>query len=144
VAPLGNVSGVTRVALASAVVALAAACGAADPCDEAPPEDPDCPDLTFSGDLYDEWRPVEPPAVTEELGDARYPACNDEEPCNGPDLGGFAATDVWLLEGVDPEDALIGLRQGTKTHVVFLRRGLDPSTVEGLPSRPTAEPSADG
>jgi hypothetical protein len=115
-----------------AVLALAVACSSADPCADPPPDDARCPDLTFSGELYDEWRQVARPAVTQELGDARYPACNDDEPCNGPDLGGFGATDVWLLEGVDPEQALIGHRQGTETPVIFVRRGTDPATLPGL------------
>ena len=126
-----------RLASATAALALVAGCGAHDPCAHRPPEDASCPDLTFSGELYDEWRPVEPPDVTQELGDARYPACNDDEPCNGPDLGGFAATDVWLLEGVDPEQALIGYRQGTETHVVFVVRGTDPGAVPGMSAAPT-------
>lgn len=114
---------------AVAVLALTLACSSPDPCADLPAEDGDCPDLTFSGELYDEWRPVDRPPVTQELGDARYPACNDDEPCNGTDLDGFGATDVWLLEGADPAQALIGYRQGTETAVVFVRRGVDPSTL---------------
>jgi hypothetical protein len=93
--------------------------------------DPRCPDLRFSGLLYDEWRETVPPPTLQELGDAAYPACNDAETC-GPDLGGFAATDVWLLEGVDVESAILGYRQNTETYVIFLRRGIDPDTVPGL------------
>lgn len=111
-------------------VVLAAACTRGASCEPAP-RDPSCPDLRFSGVLYDEWREVAPPPVRQELGDAAYPACNDAETC-GPDLGGFAATDVWLLEGVDPDDAVIGYRQDTETYVVFLRRGADPGSVPGL------------
>jgi hypothetical protein len=117
--------------MAAALLAvLAAACGGDATCETAP-RDPSCPDLRFSGVRYDEWREVTPPRVRQELGDAVYPACNDAETC-GPDLGGFAATDVWLLEGVDPDDAVIGYRQDTRTAVVFLRRGADPDAVPGL------------
>lgn len=123
-----------RTVSVGAVLVLATACGSQDPCADPPPDDPTCPDLSFRGELYDEWRPVDKPATTEELGNAPYPACNDEEPCNGPDLGGFAVTDVWLLEGVDPERALIGYRQGTEISVVFVRRGVDPEAIEGLPA----------
>jgi hypothetical protein len=96
------------------------------------PADPTCPDLRFSGDYYDEWRETDPAPILQELGDAVYPACNDAETC-GPDLGGFAATDVWLLKGVDVREALVGYRQDTETHVIFVRRGVDPKTVAGLP-----------
>ena len=98
---------------------------------EASPSDPDCPDLRFRGHYYDEWHEVDPAPPLEELGDGAYPACNDAEHC-GPDLGGFAATDVWLLEGVDLEKAVIGIRQDTETYVIFVRRGTDPDTVPGL------------
>jgi hypothetical protein len=33
---------------------------------------------------------------------------------------------------VDSGDALIGLRQGTETPVVFVRRGVDSATIEEL------------
>ena len=107
-------------------------CGSSDDaaCKPAAP-DPECPDLRFSGVLYDEWQAVDPPPVLQEIGDAVYPACNGPEHC-GPDLGGFAATDVWLIEGIDTEQALMGYRQGTETHVVFVRRGTDPESVPGL------------
>jgi len=104
---------------------------ATDAACEARARDPGCPDLRFSGHHYDEWRETDPPPILQELGDAAYPACNDAENC-GPDLGGFAATDVWLLEGVDVETAVLGYRQDTETHVIFVRRGVDPDTVPGL------------
>ena len=122
----------TLVAFALGSVLLAG-CAREATC-EAAPRDPACPDLRFSGVLYDEYGEAQPPAIRQELGDAAYPACNDAETC-GPDLGGFGATDVWLLEGVDPEDAVLGLRQGTQTVVVFLRRSADPADVPGLPAR---------
>jgi hypothetical protein len=116
--------------VAVVVLALAASCTSEAGC-EPGPRDPRCPDLRFSGHYYDEWRETEAPPTRQELGDAVYPACNDAETC-GPDLGGFAATDVWLLEGVDVENAVIGYRQDTETPVIFLRRGVDPDAVPGL------------
>jgi len=112
------------------ILALSASCATNADCGAAA-RDPRCPDLRFSGHYYDEWRETDPPPIRQELGDAVYPACNDAETC-GPDLGGFAATDVWLLDGVDAESAVIGYRQDTDIHVIFLRRGIDPDTVPGL------------
>lgn len=124
--------------LAAPVVALLVSCGSSPPAAEPPRADRDCPDLSFSAELYDEWRAVRLPDVTEELGDARYPACNDVEPGNGPDLDGFGATDVWRLPGVDPANAIIGYRQGGEIPVIFVHRGLDPAQVLGLDSGTTA------
>lgn len=118
--------------VATALAVLLLGCSASDGCADRPVADGDCPDLTFSSELYDEWGPAELPSITQELGDAGFPACNDDEPCNGPDLDGHAATDVWLLEGVDPSHALIGFRQGTRTPVIYLRQGLSPEQVPGL------------
>ena len=114
----------------AAFMAVLSGCGSTARCAPAP-GDPDCPDLRFRGHYYDEWREVRPAPHLEELGDGTYPACNDAEHC-GPDLGGFAATDVWLVEGVDLDRAVIGLRQDTETYVIFVRRGLDPDRVPGL------------
>jgi hypothetical protein len=123
-------------ALVVAFVAVTASCSSQQPACTPGPPDPACPDLHFSGQLYDEWREHDPgQAVLQELGDASYPACNDEEVC-GPDLGGFAATDVWLLRGVDPDEAVLGFRENTRTYVIFVRRGLDPAEVKGLPASP--------
>lgn len=122
-------------ALASALALVLTACTSPGTCEASTSDDGDCPDLVFSGSEYDEWRPVDLPDVTEELGDARYPACNDREECSGPDLDGHGASDVWLLEGVDPQQALIGYRQGSETPVIFLRQGVAPSDVPGLPAR---------
>ena len=106
---------------------LSASCASPQAC-TAGPSDPQCPDLHFSGRYYDEWREFHPGPLLQEVGNATYPACNDDENC-GPDLGGFAATDVWLIDGVDTEDAVLGYRQNTQTYVVFVRRGLDPDTI---------------
>lgn len=118
--------------VATALAVLLLGCSASDGCADLPVPDGDCADLTFSSELYDEWAPAELPAITQELGDAAFPACNDDEPCNGPDLDGHGATDVWLLEGVDPQHALMGYRQGTRTPVIYLRHGLTPERVPGL------------
>jgi len=117
---------------AAAALLVLLGCTGRDPCADLPIDDGTCADLTFSGDLYDEWEPAELPAVTEELGDASYPACNDGEPCNGPDLDGHGGTDVWLLEGVAPDRALIAYRQGTEVPVIFVRQGVDPGDGPGL------------
>lgn len=128
---------------ATALVAaglLLASCGADESCDPAAATDPEptaCADLDFRGTMYDEWRAVDAPEpqVMQELGNATYPDCNVEDGCAG-DLEGFGATDVWLLGGVDPTDALIGLREGTDTFVIFVRVGVDPDDLE-----PLAEPT---
>jgi hypothetical protein len=93
----------------------------------------DCADLTFRGHSYDELRPISasPPSQMQELGDANYPACNDD-PCRDGDLGRFGATDVWLIDGVDPHDAVIGVREGSATYAVFLRVGVDPESLPAL------------
>jgi hypothetical protein len=83
----------------------------------------------------------------QELGDdAAYPACS-EDPCTGDDLGGLGATDVWRLDGVDPEDALIGIRQDSQTYVVYVRVGVDPDSLpipdreSGFPDQGASSPS---
>jgi hypothetical protein len=121
---------VRRWVVTALALVLSASCASDAACEPAP-ADPSCPDLQFSGQFYDEWREFDPGPILQEQGDANYPACNDKERC-GPDLGGFAATDVWLLKGVDTEDALLGYRQGTQTYVIFVRRGVDPRSVAGL------------
>ena len=81
----------------------------------------------------DEWRVVEPEGRLQEVGNATYPACNTAQRCEEDAYDGFGATDVWLLEGAEIDDAVIGLRQGTHTYVVFVRVGADPPT--GVASR---------
>jgi hypothetical protein len=118
-------------------VVVLASCTSHAAC-EASPSDPECPDLKFNGHYYDEWHRVHPAPPLQEIGDAVYPACNSSENC-GPDPGGLAATDVWLLEGVDRAKAVIGIREDTDTYVIFVRRGVDPDTVPGL--RRAAQPT---
>lgn len=119
-------------AITSAAVAvlLLTSCGAEEHCTTAVVPG-DCHDLTFKGISYDEWREAVLPNPFQELGDATYPACNDTDSCDGEGLGGFGATDVWLLEGVDPSDAVLGLREGTHTAVIFVAVGVDPASLEG-------------
>lgn len=114
------------------VLALSA-CGSEGDCDPTP-EPESCADLDFRGVLYDEWQPVDAPApiVMQELGNATYPACNAAATCEGDELIGFGSTDVWLVEGVDVTDAVLGRREGTTTTVIFVRVGVDP---EGLRSK---------
>jgi hypothetical protein len=113
-------------------LALLTACGSDDPC-PAPAEDADCADLRFGGRLYDEWREVPASAARQEVGNATYPACNAVEGCPGSEFDGFGATDVWLLPGVEIEDAVIGIREGSDTYVVFVRRDVDPASLPSLP-----------
>lgn len=120
----------TWVLPAVAIVVVLASCASSAAYEESP-SNPECPDLRFRDHYYDEWHEVHPAPILEELGDGVYPACNDAEN-RGPDLGGFAATDVWLLDGVDFEKAVIGIRQDTETYVIFVRRGIDPDTIPAL------------
>jgi hypothetical protein len=112
---------VTRVGLVAAALLLSA-------CSQPDCEEPaDCADLLFHGESYDEYRPIDaaPPGQLEELGNATYPKCN----CDPDDLGGLGATDVWRLDEIDGSDAVIGVRAGTSTYVVFVRVGVDPESL---------------
>jgi hypothetical protein len=110
-------------------VMLVVSCGTDDSCAQASPAS-DCHDLLFQGASYDEWREVDLPRLTQEVGDATYPACNDTDSCDGEGLGGFGTTDVWLVDGVDPTKAVMGLREGTQTPVLFVASSADPEAVE--------------
>lgn len=117
--------------VAAAAALLATSCASDSPkssCPTPPPPTGPCADLLFGGRLYDEWRPVERPAILAEVGNSTYPACNVTS-CGGDPFEGFGATDVWKLDGVDPTRAVIGLREGTHTYVIFVRRGVDPATI---------------
>jgi hypothetical protein len=73
---------------------------------------------------------VHVPTGRQELGDAGYPACNAAEHCGDQALDGGSGSDATLLDGVDPKDAVIGLREGTDdTFVIFVRVGVDPAKV---------------
>ena len=124
-------------AVATAVVLLSASCASDESCASAAPAAApvtapaasSCPDLRYGGNVYTEWREADPPRILQEVGDATYPACNDTDPCDGRNLEGFGATDVWLVPGVDPTRAVIGLREGTHTYVIFVKVGVDPGTL---------------
>ena len=124
-------------AVAITVVLSSASCAAEEPCPTAAPATAvtaapitsSCPDLRFRGNAYTEWRDVDPPRILQEVGNATYPACNDTEPCDGRNLDGFGATDVWQVPGVDLTRAVIGLREGTHTYVIFVKVGVDPGTL---------------
>ncbi len=106
--------------------ALLLSCASEPSCSAPDADSPDCHDLVLNDVEYDEWRTVEKPAITQELGDGRYPACNRGD-CG---LEGWGTTDVWLVDGVDPSVALMGYREGTEIAVIFVRVGTDPEDVE--------------
>jgi hypothetical protein len=91
------------------------------------PPSADCPDLKLYGIGFNEWREFNgPPVLTlQEHGDATYPACNVAPGCPGSEFEGFGATDVWVIPGVDPADAVIGIRQNSEVLVIFVRAGVD-------------------
>jgi hypothetical protein len=123
----GSSAGIASTAVA--VLVLLASCGADKSCTRtAPPAD--CHDIEFENVSYDEWREVKPPRITQEVGDATYPACNDTDSCDGEGLGGFGTTDVFLVDGVDPAKAVLGLREGTHTTVLFVATGVAPESLE--------------
>lgn len=118
-----------RAAAASAAAVVLCSCGAPASCPGGSRAEAPCADLLFGGRLYDEWREVVRPAALQEVGNATYPACTGAGECNHDDLGGFGATDVWLLDGVDPSRAVLGIREGTHDYVVFVRQGVDPDSL---------------
>lgn len=125
-----------QLAAIAVAVGTLASCSSGGPCDAAAavphgtPSSAGCHDLVFKDVSYDEWRAVATPRLPQELGDATYPACNDTSSCDGQDLGGYGATDVWLVDGVEPAEAVLGLREGTEIRVVFVAVGVDPASLE--------------
>jgi hypothetical protein len=117
-----------------AVTLLLAACTSQNACAPIPPS-ADCPDITFGGVGYNELREYHgpPPTQLQEVGDATYPACNVAQGCPGSEFEGFGATDLWLLEGADTADAVIGVRENSDTLVIFVRLGVEPGDLP-LPS----------
>ena len=115
----------------SAVLLCSTSCSQGPDCVEHPVAR-SCPDLRIGARAYDEWRPLKRPPVLQEIDDASYPACNHADQCGGDPLKGLGATDVWRLDGVSPARAVIALREGTSTYVIFVRRGTDPRTLRLL------------
>lgn len=107
-------------------VLVLASCTSTTPCAQRHPVPSSCPDLKIRERGYREWRAITKPPLLQEIDGAVYPACNIPEPCGGDDLFGLGATDVWRLEGVDPDKAVIALRQGTNTYAIFVRMNTDP------------------
>lgn len=93
-----------------------------------------CADLRFSGRLYDEWLTVSVPPANDmqEVGNATYPACPAPPGCPADEFEGFGATDVYYVPDVDSDKAVIGLREGTHTYVLFVRQDLDPEDLRPL------------
>lgn len=128
---------VRRAAVVVAGVVACAACGSSGSCASTAEPARHCPDLTFEHRSYVEWRTVHPHGVLQEVGDASYPACTTAATCGGDPLDGLGATDVWQYADVDASKAVIGLRQGTHTYVVFVRVGVDPRSLTGQRVRAT-------
>jgi hypothetical protein len=113
----------------SAVALLLTACGAGDSCVTSPVP-ASCPDLVLHGRPYVAWHKVPRPAALQEVGDATYPACNLADQCGGDPYEGHQSTDVWKIDGVRPSRAVLGYLENTSdTYVVYVRRGVDPSSL---------------
>jgi hypothetical protein len=106
---------VSRVSATAAIVLLFSSCTSSEPCVKPTNDGGTCADLRFGGHSYDEWRPFTTPGILQEL-------------VHG-DVDGHGATDVWRLEGVDPAQAVVGLREDSRTRVVFVRIGVDTVTL---------------
>jgi hypothetical protein len=131
---------VARAGAVAAALVWCASCSSEGSCEKAAPEASSCADLRFDGTSYDEWRPFRGPSVLQELGDGTYPGCNSTDACDSEGVGDHGATDVWRLEGVDPARALVGLREDSRTRVIFVKVGVDPNTI----SRDTISPDSVG
>ena len=97
---------------------------------DCPPPPASCADLTLQGHGYVAVRTLTPPAgapgTLQEVGDAKYPACNV---CHDP-FHGQQSTDVWHLPGAHRRTAVLGYREGTSdVFVVYVRQGVDPASV---------------
>jgi hypothetical protein len=110
-----------------ATALLVGGCTSPDPC-APPPPSPTCPDLSWRGVGYNEAKDYHGPPASQlqEVGDATYPGCNVQHGCPGSEFGDFGATDVWSLTGVDPADAVIGVRENSDKLVIFVRVGVKP------------------
>jgi len=110
----------------AAAALLLGGCTSRDPC-APPPPSPACPDLTWRGVGYNQAQEFHGPPASQlqEVGDATYPACNVAKGCPGSEFGDWGATDVWSLDGVDPADAVIGVRENSDKLVIFVRVGVE-------------------
>lgn len=57
----------------------------------------------------------------------RTPSAMSSTDAPAASFGDFGATDVWSLTGVDPADAVIGVRENSDKLVIFVRVGVKPS-----------------
>ena len=117
-----------RVAVLPLLGLLLVACGSGSSCATSPVP-ASCPDLMISGKPYVVWRQIPPPDALQEVADGTYPACNLSDRCGGDPLLGDGATDVWKYDGVAPARAVIGFLENSRTYAVYVRRGVDTSTL---------------
>ena len=117
-----------RLAVLPAVGLVLASCGSGGSCTTTPVP-ATCPDLLVRGKPYVVWQEVTRPSALQEVANATYPACNLSDQCGGDPLEGDGATDVWRYDGVPRWRAVIGLLEGTDTYAVYVRRGVDTSTL---------------
>ena len=103
------------------------ACGSGSSCATSPVP-ASCPDLLIGGKPYVVWRQIPPPDALQEVADGTYPACNLSTGRRGP-APGRGATDVWKYDGVAPARAVIGFLENSRTYAVYVRRGVDTSTL---------------
>jgi len=117
-----------RVAVLPALGLLLVACGSGSSCATSPVP-ASCPDLLVRGKPYVVWRAIPPPHALQEVADATYPACNLSDQCGGDPLDGDGATDVWRYDGVPRARAVIGFLENSRIYAVYVRRGVDASTL---------------
>ncbi len=117
-----------RFAVLPALGLLLVACGSGSSCATSPVP-ASCPDLLVRGKPYVVWREIPPPSALQEVADATYPACNLSDQCGGDPLQGDGSTDVWRYDGVPRARAVIGFLEGSRTYAVYVRRGVDTSTL---------------
>jgi hypothetical protein len=121
-----------RIAVLPALGLLLVACGSGSSCATSPVP-ASCPDLLVRGKPYVVWReiPAPPgaPGALQEVADATYPACNLSDQCGGDPLLGDGSTDVWKYDGVPRARAVIGFLEGSPTYAVYVRRGVDTSSL---------------
>jgi hypothetical protein len=117
-----------RIAVLPALGLLLVACGSGSSCATSPVP-ASCPDLLVRGKPYVVWREIPPPGALQEVANATYPACNLSDQCGGDPLLGDGATDVWKYHGVPRARAVIGFLENSHTYAVYVRRGVDTSTL---------------